>query len=271
MKISNNWLKEIYPNNLLPEQISVLLTACGLEVEAIEPFETVKGGMKGLVIGEVKTCVKHPDADKLSLTTVDVGGSELLQIVCGAPNVAAGQKVVVAIPGTKIFPLDGEPFVIKQAKIRGQVSNGMICAEDEIGLGHSHEGVIVLPAETKIGTPAAEYFKIQGDHIFEIGLTPNRADAASHIGVARDLAAVIRTKILIENGMDEKISLSIPKVAELKTTKSKEIKVVVEDSIACPRYSGITISNALLPSDVTKFISVISFIFNKSSSTFISV
>ena len=243
MKISYNWLKEIYPTDLSPEAIDILLTAGGLEVENIEAFETVKGGMKGLVVGEVKTCIKHPDADKLKLTTVDVGTGELLQIVCGGPNVAAGQKVVVALPGTKIFPLEGEPFVIKQAKIRGQSSNGMICAEDEIGLGHSHAGVIVLPKETKVGTLASEYYNIKSDSIFEIGLTPNRADAASHLGVARDLAAIVRAKLLIETGKDEKKELVIPPVKELKQGTQKEINVRVENTKACFRYSGISIAN----------------------------
>jgi phenylalanyl-tRNA synthetase beta chain len=250
MKISYNWLKEILPLEISPEETAVLLTACGLEVENIEIFESVKGGMKGLVIGEVKTCMKHPDADKLSLTTVDAGTGEIYQIVCGAPNVAAGQKVVVALPGIKIFPTEGEPFVIKQAKIRGQVSNGMICAEDEIGIGTSHAGVIVLPDNAKIGTAASEFFQIQNDHVFEIGLTPNRADAASHIGLARDLAAVIRTKNLIESGVDQKIELKTP-VSTLnnqhpdrhRETNNKTVAVIVEDLAACPRYSGISISN----------------------------
>jgi phenylalanyl-tRNA synthetase beta chain len=246
MKISYNWLKEIYPTDLSPEAIDALLTAGGLEVESVEEFESVKGGMKGLVVGEVKTCIKHPDADKLKLTTVDVGTGENLQIVCGGPNVAAGQKVVVALPGTKIFPLDGEPFVIKLAKIRGQSSNGMICAEDEIGLSHSHAGVIVLPDDTKVGTPAADYYKIKSDFVFEIGLTPNRADAASHLGVARDLAAVVRAKLLIETGKDVKKALIIPPVKELKKTAQKEVKVIVEDTKSCLRYTGISIANVLV-------------------------
>ena len=224
------------------------MTGSGLEVEGIETFESVKGGLKGLVIGEVKSCIKHPDADKLSLTTVDIGTGELFQIVCGAPNVATGQKVIVATPGTKIFPLEGDPFVIKQAKIRGQLSNGMICAEDEIGLGREHNGIIVLPGNAVIGTPVSEFYKIQSDHIFEIGLTPNRADAASHIGVARDLAAVIRTKKLIETGKDEKLSLNIPDFKKISSKnvnpKPVSIKVTIDDTVACLRYSGISIANA---------------------------
>ena len=247
MKISYNWLKEILPANFSIEESSTLLTGCGLEVEGVESFESVKGGLEGLVIGEVKSCIKHPDADKLSLTTVDVGTGEILQIVCGAPNVAAGQKVIVATPGTKIVPLEGDPFVIKQAKIRGQSSNGMICAEDEIGLGKMHEGIIVLPDNAVVGMKASEYFNIQKDYVFEIGLTPNRADAASHIGVARDLAAVIRTNKLIETGKDEKLTLFIPviKTDFLKNENalSFPIKVIIEDAVACLRYSGITIRN----------------------------
>lgn len=248
MKISYNWLKELLPVNFSPEETSVLLTGSGLEVEGIEAFESVKGGLKGLVIGEVKSCIKHPDADKLSLTTVDVGTGEILQIVCGAPNVAAGQKVIVATPGTKIFPLEGDPFVIKQAKIRGQSSNGMICAEDEIGLGKMHEGIIVLPENAVIGMPVSEFYKIKNDQIFEIGLTPNRADAASHLGVARDLAAVMRTKKLIETNIDEKISLKIPEIKNdiFKNTYPEkiQIKVSVKDTEACIRYSGISVANA---------------------------
>ena len=247
MKISYNWLNEIFPSDLSPEETSIILTGAGLEVEGIEKFESVKGGLSNLVIGEVKTCMKHPDADKLSLTTVDVGAGEILQIVCGAPNVAAGQKVIVAVPGTKIFPLTGEPFIIKQAKIRGQTSNGMICAEDEIGLGTMHEGIIVLPGDAVIGSLVSDYYKIQNDSVFEIGLTPNRADAASHIGVARDLAAVIRTNKLIETGKDEKLSLNIPRTikdSDRKISKNFEaVNVTVVDTSACIRYSGISIAN----------------------------
>ncbi len=246
MKISYNWLKEIYPTDLSANEISILLTAGGLEVENVEEFESVKGGLKGLVIGQVITCIKHPDADKLSLTTVDTGGGEYQQIVCGAPNVAIGQKVVVALPGTKLFPLNGEPFSIKQSKIRGQVSNGMICAEDEIGLGLSHAGIIVLPEDAVVGSSISEYYQIKNDFIFEIGLTPNRADAASHIGVARDLAAIVRAKKRIETGVDAKNELLIPPVNDIKKTGNLEVKVTVEDSVACPRYSGITVSNVVV-------------------------
>ncbi|HOI88768.1 MAG TPA: phenylalanine--tRNA ligase subunit beta, partial [Lentimicrobium sp.] len=190
MKISYNWLSDYLKTNLSIDELSHLLTDIGLEVEAVETFESLKGGLKGVVTGEVITCERHPNADKLSVTTVNVGAEELLHIVCGAPNVAAGQKVVVATVGTVIYKGD-ESFEIKKSKIRGEVSEGMICAEDELGLGTSHEGIMVLPDNTPAGIPAADYFKVTTDTVFEIGLTPNRADAASHLGVARDLAAAL--------------------------------------------------------------------------------
>src|SRR3990172_9655860 len=245
MKISFNWLKNYVDLKISAEETAKHLTNCGLEVESIEKFQiylptgmAVKGGLEGIVIGEVKTKEKHPDADRLSLTTVDIGTGTLLNIVCGASNVEAGQKVVVATVGAKLFPKDGEPFEIKKSKIRGAVSEGMICAEDEIGLGESHEGIMVLDASAKIGTPASEYFKIEKDFVFEIGLTPNRADAASHIGVARDLLAVLNHKD------NSELQLNLPSVENFSVDNKKgKIKVEVEDSIACPRYSGITISN----------------------------
>src|ERR1035437_10281953 len=191
MKISYNWLKNYVNTDLSAESIGKLLTDCGLEVESIEKFETVKGGLNGIVIGEVKSKEKHPDADRLNLTTVDIGTGTVLNIVCGASNVETGQKVVIATIGANLYPITGEPFEIKKSKIRGQLSEGMICAEDEIGLGTSHAGIMVLDTDAKIGTPAKDYFKIEEDFIFEIGLTPNRADAASHVGVARDLIALL--------------------------------------------------------------------------------
>jgi phenylalanyl-tRNA synthetase beta chain len=248
MKIAYNWLKEYVHTDLLPEQAGVLLTDCGLEVESIEKFETVKGGLKGIVVGEVKTKEKHPDADRLNITTVDVGTGTLLNIVCGATNVAAGQKVVVATIGAMLYPTTGEPFEIKKSKIRGQASEGMICAEDEIGLGTSHEGILVLRDDAVVGMPAASYFKLEGDDVIEIGLTPNRADAASHIGVARDLVACLNCKVNTEEEK-EQTSLVLPDVSAFQIDKNyplanvPEIKVVVEDAIACPRYSGITINN----------------------------
>src|SRR6478735_5315002 len=189
MTISYNWLKQYIDIPESPEEIGHVLTSGGLEVEKIIPHETIKGGLKGLVIGEVLTCSKHPNADKLFLTTVDVGQSSPLPIVCGASNVATGQKVIVAVPGTTLYPIKGEPFTIKSAKIRGEVSEGMICAEDEIGLSQNHDGIIVLNTKEPNGTPASVLYNISSDHVIEIGLTPNRADAASHLGVARDLRA----------------------------------------------------------------------------------
>src|SRR6267154_998652 len=173
MKISYRWLQQYIDITESPEELGQVLTSTGLEVESIEPFETVRGGLKGLVIGEVLTCVKHPNADKLSITTVDVGAGKPSQIVCGAPNVAAGQKVIVALPGTTVHPTHGNSFAIKAAKIRGEVSDGMICSEDEIGLGTSHAGILVLTTNVKNGTLASDFFKVDADFVFEIGLTPN--------------------------------------------------------------------------------------------------
>jgi phenylalanyl-tRNA synthetase beta chain len=232
MKISYNWLKHYIDIPESAEEIGKTLTSTGLEVESIEPFETIKGGLKGLVIGEVLTCAKHPNADKLSVTTVNVGGDRPLNIVCGAPNVAAGQRVVVATPGTTVHPTKGEPFVIKVSKIRGEQSEGMICAEDEIGLGESHAGIIVLNTSVANGTSASEFYNIQSDYVLEIGLTPNRADAASHIGVARDIKAAKNRELKwpsIENFKVENTSLTIP--------------VTVEDKEMCPRFSGVSIAN----------------------------
>ncbi|NVO02755.1 MAG: phenylalanine--tRNA ligase subunit beta [Bacteroidetes bacterium] len=234
MKISYNWLKQYIKTDIAINDMAQMLTDCGLEVESIETFQTIKGGLKGFVIGEVKSKEKHPDADRLSITTVDVGGDELLNIVCGAPNVDVNQKVVVATIGTIIYSEKGD-FEIKKSKIRGAASEGMICAEDEMGIGHSHDGILVLPAEAKTGTPANEYFKIEDDFIFEIGLTPNRADAVSHIGVARDLAAVLNAKgISNQLTKPNNENFTIDK-------KNTPIEIIVEDSFACPRYSGITI------------------------------
>jgi phenylalanyl-tRNA synthetase beta chain len=231
MTISYNWLKEYIDIHESPEEIGKVLTQTGLEVESVEAFETVKGGLKGVVIGEVLTCVKHPNADKLSLTTVDVGQDRAYNIVCGASNVAAGQKVVVALPGATIYPIKGEPFTIKTAKIRGEQSEGMICAEDEIGLGGSHAGIIVLNTTAKNGTPANDFFGIESDYRIEIGLTPNRADATSHIGVARDIQASKSRNVKwpsVDNFKIDNTDLTIP--------------VSVENAEACPRYSAVTIS-----------------------------
>lgn len=235
MKISYNWLKQYIDISETPEELGKILTSTGLEVESIEPFESIPGALKGLVIGEVLTCQPHPNADKLSLTTVDVGQDQPAQIVCGAPNVAIGQKVIVATPGTTIYPTNGEPFTIKKAKIRGESSEGMICAEDEIGLGESHDGIIVLDTNLSNGTPATEIYPVESDFVFEIGLTPNRADAASHIGVARDIKAYKGS------------SLKWPSVDSFKPDNNKlPIPVTVEDAQGCPRFAGVTISDVTI-------------------------
>ena len=238
MKISYNWLKTLINIDLTPQQIDEYLTSSGLEVEGIEAFETIKGGLKGVVIGEVIEKEKHPDADKLSITKVNVGGPELLNIVCGAPNVEAGQKVLVATIGAKLYPTTGEPFEIKKSKIRGQASEGMICAEDEIGLGASHDGILILPSDAVVGTPAAQFFNLQEDAVLEIGLTPNRADAASHYGVARDLAAILNSK----NNTDS-YQAHLHNIFELpEASNLNKIDVTIENTDACQRYSGLVIS-----------------------------
>ncbi len=239
MKISLNWLTTLLPVEKTAEEISSLLTGCGLEVESLEEFESLPGGLKGLVVGEVLECEKHPDADRLRVTKVDIGDGTPLSIVCGAPNVAAGQKVVVATINTKLFPKNGEAFEIKKSKIRGQLSEGMICAEDEIGIGTDHDGIIVLPEDTKTGSAVADLYKVEHDLVFEIGLTPNRGDAASHLGVARDLAAVLNT---IENGTQHR-----PKISGLynfdELAQTSPLKIRVADHEACRRYSGIVIKD----------------------------
>lgn len=231
MKISYKWLTQFLKTDKTPAELSLILTDIGLEVESLETVQAVAGGLEGLVIGHVLSCVQHPNADRLRVTTVNVGGAENLQIVCGAPNVAAGQKVVVATVGTTVFPNEGEPFKISKSKIRGEVSEGMICAEDEIGLGVSHDGIMVLPEDTQIGLSAKSYFKLEDDYLYEIGLTPNRADAASHLGVARDLAAYLRTPLLM------------PDVTSFKVANEQlNIAVSIEDTEACPRYSSVSIT-----------------------------
>ncbi|MGO4289791.1 phenylalanine--tRNA ligase subunit beta [Chitinophaga sp. RAB17] len=238
MTISYNWLCDYLPVKPTPEELSTILTRIGLEVEHLEKFEAVKGSLAGLVIGEVLTAEKHPNADKLRLTTVNTGNGEPLHIVCGAPNVAVGQKVVVAPIGTTIYPLGGEPLTMKKAKIRGEESQGMICAEDEIGLGNSHDGIMVLDASLQPGTPASEVFKPANDYIYEIGLTPNRMDAMSHIGVAKDVCAFLNN---IEN--THKYQVKLPEIKALpKAATPLPISVTVENTDACPRYSGISIT-----------------------------
>jgi len=230
MKISYNWLKEYIDIDLPPVEIAEILTNIGLEVEGVEKFESVKGGLEGLFVGEVLTKQKHPNADKLTLTTVKIGNGNDLQIVCGAPNVATGQKVIVAPVGTTLYPSNGDSFKIKKVKIRGESSEGMICAEDEIGLGNDHEGIIVLDENAKIGDLAKKYFDTESDTIFEIGLTPNRPDAASHIGVSRDLAAFLGKKV-------KHPDISSFSIDNNDTT----IDVKIEAPEACPRYVGLTI------------------------------
>ena len=237
MKISYNWLKQYLNTDLPVDEAAHLLTMSGLEVEKVERFCPIEGGLEGLVIGEVIEKIQHPDADRLSCTKVNIGGDELLDIVCGAPNVDAGQKVVVATVGTTLYS-DGDSFQIKKSKIRGQVSEGMICAEDEIGLGTSHDGIMVLDADAKVGTPAKDYFNIENDDVLEIGLTPNRADAMSHIGVARDLRAVLRQFDKIDR--NEKVEW--PDVmAFAPEVKESPVSIEVQDTDACPRYVGLTI------------------------------
>ena len=236
MKISYNWIKDYLKIELEPAKVAEILTGIGLEIEGMEEWKSVKGGLEGVVIGKVLTCKKHPDADKLSVTTVDIGTSQPLQIVCGAPNVAEGQTVPVATIGTQVFK-GSEVFEIKKSKIRGELSEGMICAEDELGLGNSHDGIMVLSNYAKAGTSAASYFKIENDFVFEIGLTPNRIDSGSHFGVARDLAAYLN----LNEGLIGKAVR--PSVEGFKPDNdNNHYDVVIENPEDCPRYSGITIS-----------------------------
>jgi phenylalanyl-tRNA synthetase beta chain len=237
MTISYNWLSEYLPVAIEPERLGKILTSLGLEVEGLEHYEELKGGLKGLVIGEVLECSQHPNADKLKLTKVNTGLAEPLTIVCGAPNVAVGQKVIVAPIGSTIYPKSGEPITMKLAKIRGQESHGMICAEDEIGLSDNHAGILILPSNTKTGSPAADYFKPYNDWIYEIGLTPNRMDAMSHLGVAKDVCAYL-------SHHDKKDSrVKMPNSNAFKTDNiSLPITVSIENKNACQRYSGVSIS-----------------------------
>lgn len=236
MKISYNWLKQFIKIDWTPEKAGELLTDLGLEVEGIETYQSAKGGLEGVVVGEVLTCEKHPNADKLKVTTVNVGADEPLQIVCGAPNVAAGQKVPVATIGTTLYTEEGEAWKIKKGKIRGEASFGMICAEDELGLGASHDGIMVLNEDLKVGTPCADIFDIENDHVFEIGLTPNRTDAMSHLGTARDLKAGLLQK-------DVNLELITPSVSAFRVdNRMLKIDVDVINKDLAPRYCGVTIS-----------------------------
>ena len=237
MKISYKWLQQFLQIDWEPSNTAELLTDLGLEVEGIETIESVKGSLKGIVVGEVLTCVQHPNADRLKITSVDLGSGEPVQIVCGAPNVASGQKVAVATIGTTLYDDKGEGFKIKKGKIRGEESYGMICAEDELGLGKDHDGILVLDKNLSIGTPAAEVFDIETDFVFEIGLTPNRSDAMSHFGVARDLRAGLMQQ-------DVNLELISPSVSDFHVDeRTLRIDVEVDDKQKVPRYSGITITD----------------------------
>lgn len=238
MTISYKWLSEYLPVEVEPERLSRILTSIGLEVEGMHHYEEARGGLKGLIIGEVISTEKHPNADKLSLTKVDIGNGEPLQIVCGAPNVAAGQKVVVATVGTTIYPFSGDPLTMKVAKIRNVESQGMICAEDEIGLGTSHNGIMVLPSSLKTGIPAADYFQPYEDWVYEIGLTPNRMDAMSHWGVARDVCAWLTH----HDKKDLKPKLPLSNSFKPDNNNSA-VTVTIENQVACQRFSGVSISN----------------------------
>jgi phenylalanyl-tRNA synthetase beta chain len=238
MTISYQWLCEYLPEALSPQRLSEILTAIGLEVEALEKYQSVKGGLEGVVVGEVLRCERHPDADKLSVTQVNVGTDSPLQIVCGAPNVAAGQKVLVATVGSTLHPRQGEALTIRKAKIRGVESQGMICAEDELGIGDSHEGILVLSPEVKPGTPAAGHFHVHEDFIFHIGLTPNRMDAMSHLGVARDVCAYLshhQKKPMAARLPDQSIGID--------SSKPCPIEIQIENPEHCPRYAGLLISD----------------------------
>ena len=237
MKISINWLKEYLETNSQPEEISEILTNLGLEVEKLSLFESVKGGLNGVVAGKVLECGKHPDADRLKVTSIDLGNNEISEIVCGAPNIEKGQIVPVAKVGCKIYTSDGTEIKIKKSKIRGVVSNGMVCAEDEIGLGQSHDGIMILDNNIKPGTPISEVFNLENDNILEIGLTPNRSDAMSHYGVARDLKAFYDFKSI-------KSKLILPSVNNFESVKLDEnFKITIEDIDKCPFYSGLIIKN----------------------------
>jgi phenylalanyl-tRNA synthetase beta chain len=235
MKISYNWLKDLIALDATAEEVSSMLTGCGLEVEHLEHYQSLKGGLEGIVVGFVKEREKHPNADKLSVCKVDIGTGEDKQIVCGAPNVAAGQKVLVATVGATLYPSKGEPFKISKSKIRGEVSEGMICAEDEIGLGESHDGILILPDTYEIGKPASEYFPVYTDAVFEIGLTANRGDAASHLGAARDLKAISENR-------NSKCEIRNSNIELPTATINHPMNIKIEDAEGCKRYTGLSIS-----------------------------
>ncbi|MDE6298969.1 MAG: phenylalanine--tRNA ligase subunit beta, partial [Muribaculaceae bacterium] len=243
MNISYKWLKRYIDFSLSPKELTAALTSLGLECDNVEEVESIKGGLRGIVVGKVLTCEEHPNSDHLHITTVDLGGGNVQQIVCGAPNVAAGQTVVVATVGTTLYDGDKE-FQIKKSKIRGVESNGMICAEDEIGIGSDHAGIMVLPDGVAPGTPAAEYFNVESDYCLEVELTPNRVDAASHLGVARDLKAFLTREAAEKKAEAEYPVVNLPS-AEAFATDRKDGAVAIEvvDTEACPRYCGVTIRN----------------------------
>src|SRR5215470_8072174 len=232
MNISYNWLKDHLSFDLSPNQLADILTSIGLETSNVKEVEAVKGGLKGLLIGQILTCENHPNSDHLHITTVDLGKDNPQQIVCGAPNVTVGQKVVVATVGTILYS-DDKTFAIKKSKIRGVESNGMICAEDEIGIGANHDRIIVLPETTKIGIPANEYYRLESDYVLEIDITPNRIDAASHYGVARDLAAYL--SFHHSPSIAHNFNIDAFKIEDT----APAVVVKVEDTLACPRYTGI--------------------------------
>ncbi len=246
MKISLNWLKEYIHTDLTPVEISEILTNLGLEVEKIDSFESIKGGLNGVIAGKVIKCEKHPNADRLKLTSIDLGHNQILEIVCGAPNIKLGQIVPVAIVGSKIYTNDGTEIKIKKSKIRGVVSNGMVCAEDEIGLGDSHEGIMILDKNIKPGTPVNEVFNIESDNILEIGLTPNRCDAMSHYGVARDLKAYLDYKSI-------KSRVNLPSINSFASVNIEEdFSLKIEDKEKCPFYSGLIIKNVKIRNSSNK-------------------
>ena len=243
MNISYKWLKRYIDFTLSPKELTAALTSLGLECDQVEEVESIKGGLRGLVIGKVLTCEPHPNSDHLHVTTVDLGNGDVQTIVCGAPNVAAGQTVVVATLGTVLYDGDKE-FQIKKSKIRGIESNGMICAEDEIGLGDSHDGIMVLPDDVPAGTPAAKYFNVESDYCLEVELTPNRVDAASHYGVARDLKALFTREINQNEQAGGEPQISVPDVSSFSVDRPDgAVEITVEDEQGCPRYSGVTIRN----------------------------
>ncbi|MBL7943841.1 MAG: phenylalanine--tRNA ligase subunit beta, partial [Flavobacteriales bacterium] len=243
MKISYNWLLQYVRTSRSAQEIADVLTSTGLEVEAVEKVEAVKGGLRGVVVGEVLTCDKHPDADRLRVTTVNVGAGEPLQIVCGAPNVAAGQKVLVATIGTTLYPGGGEPLIIKKSKIRGVESQGMICAQDELGLGSDHAGIMVLDADAVVGSEASAFLNLLDDYCLEIGLTPNRTDAISHLGVANELAVALRYMEEIEN---EEAPVRVPVPEEIPLRNGGPVAIEILDTEACARYSGAVLDKVVV-------------------------